>query len=124
MKSIILSVSTLVVMLGVVIATSLFVRGTLGKIENGIEKIEISEDSLELAGDEFSTLLADYHRIMPWLCAVLPDSALYEIDACFHEVVSYADAGEYASALAAKERLVVASRRARTLAEFSLSGII
>lgn len=124
MKSIILSVSTLVVMLGVVIATSFFVRGTLGKIEGGIEKAEINESSLLLARDEYTTLLAGYQRIMPWLSAVLPDSALYEIEACFFEVVSYAEAGEYASALAARGRLLSASRRARTLAEFSLCGVI
>ena len=123
MKSIVISIAVMLVCLGVVILSSVYVSVTLGNLEDDAKNVKIDEESVEEAAKEYERLLERYEKNQPFLLLLLPDSALYEIEGAFTDAINYARAGEYPSALTAQGRLHAAIERMRTLSELTLKSV-
>ena len=123
MKSIIISISVMLVSLGAVILSSVYVSTTLGRLEEDAKNVEIDEANVEAAAEKYEKLLKIYEKNQPFLLLLLPDRALYEIEGAFSDAINYTKAGEYPSALTAKGRLHAAIERMRTLSELTLKSV-
>lgn len=123
MKAIIISIAVMLVSLGALILSSVYVSTTLGQLEKDAESIEMNESNVEAAADEYERLLRSYEKNQPFLLLLLPDSALYEIEGALSDVINYAVAGEYPSALTARGRLHAAIERMRTLSELTPKSV-
>ena len=123
MRSLVISLIVIALSIVVVVASSIFVSGTLGGLEERAEAAIISEDSVADAANIYGEMLEDYKEKLPILLLLLPDSALYEIEGCFGDVINYAKADDYAGAITAKARLHSAIERMRVLTEFSLKSV-
>lgn len=124
MKSIILSSITLLVMISAVLVTTLFVSGSLGKIEGELKGFKPDETRLDEAKDFFCRLYSDYQNEEKLLTPIIPQAALAEIKGLFIEAIASAEAGDYAGLLSAKGRLECEIERQKEHSKFSIWNII
>ncbi len=122
MKSIVLSVSVIVLIAIGVVISSLTVSGTLSIIEDEVDEYSNLGDFEKVTAD-FSRMLENYKAKTPFLSLFIRDALIYDIEKSFLDIISYAEAEDISGVMSAKARLHADIEEIRGLTEISLKSI-
>ena len=122
MKSIIVSAVLIVSITAFAFTSSALVTNYLDELSQSVEKYEKSDE--EGMTVIYRALYEDYKRREAWLCIIIDDESLIQIEEDFSDIITHSSAQNGDEATASIKRLICHLEQIRRLSGFNIKSVL